>query len=202
MAVSIPQLPYFGNEIQDRVLESMNGLTHVLVLVTRVQGVFSCANECGSGRIHLLVRREELLARCNQMLVRSGQVSGRVPQPLDRLAKILIHRIEAVYTAGRMAHRAVAASTWTRASCRAASVVRGVTTLVRRPVSPPPAAMSPGVFAASAETCADNFEVAITIHGVPPDTDLFFKIVADVNPATLGDGVYMKARPWAPSSQM
>jgi len=35
----------------------------------------------------------------------------------------------------------------------------------------------------------NNFEVTIDVHGGPPDTDLYFQFVGDVDSATRGDGV-------------
>ena len=39
------------------------------------------------------------------------------------------------------------------------------------------------------EPGANNFQVAVNVHGAPPDTDLYFQIVGDTAPATRGDGV-------------
>ena len=35
----------------------------------------------------------------------------------------------------------------------------------------------------------NNFEVTVNVHGGPPDTDLYFQFVGDIDPATRGDGV-------------
>ena len=35
----------------------------------------------------------------------------------------------------------------------------------------------------------NSFELNVAVHGAPPDTDLFFQFVADIDPATRGDGV-------------
>jgi hypothetical protein len=35
----------------------------------------------------------------------------------------------------------------------------------------------------------NNFELNVSVHGGPPDADLFFQFVGDVDPATRGDGV-------------
>ena len=35
----------------------------------------------------------------------------------------------------------------------------------------------------------NSFELNLNVHGAPPDTDLFLQFVADIDPATRGDGV-------------
>jgi hypothetical protein len=40
----------------------------------------------------------------------------------------------------------------------------------------------------TAEPGFNNFELDVSVHGGPPDTDLYFQFVGDVNPATRGDG--------------
>ena len=44
----------------------------------------------------------------------------------------------------------------------------------------------------------NNFEFTVNVHGGPPDTDLFFQFVGDIDPATRGDGVCPEAFPSPP----
>lgn len=46
----------------------------------------------------------------------------------------------------------------------------------------------------------NNFEVTVNVHGGPPDTDLYLQFVADIDPATRGDGVCPTPFPAPPAS--
>jgi hypothetical protein len=46
----------------------------------------------------------------------------------------------------------------------------------------------------------NNFELNVSVHGGPPDTDLFFQFAADVDPVTRGDGVCPGSFPSPPGA--
>jgi hypothetical protein len=46
----------------------------------------------------------------------------------------------------------------------------------------------------------NNFQLTVTVHGGPPDTDLFFQFVADIARATRGDGVCPTSFPDPPAN--